>query len=52
MLYCAEIKGFEKELHSEIEKVFLMDKLPENWTYPLIQPLLIREYQRRIQKEV
>ena len=49
MLYCAEIKVFEKELHSEIEKVILMDELPTKWTYPLIQPLLMEEYQRRIQ---
>lgn len=47
MLYYADITKFEKELHSEIEKVELFDKLPEDWTYPLIQPLLIKEYMRR-----
>ena len=36
MLYFAEITEFAKELHSEMEKVVLMDELPENWTYPLI----------------
>ena len=40
----AEITEFAKELHSEMEKVVLMDKLPENWTYPLIQPKLIEKY--------
>ena len=40
----AEIMEFAKELHSEMEKVVLMDKLPENWTYPLIQPKLIEKY--------
>ena len=25
------------------------DELPEDWTYPLIQPVLIGEFQRRIQ---
>ena len=25
----------------------LMDELPENWTYPLIQPKLIEEWNRR-----
>lgn len=30
--------------HSEMEKVVLMDELPENWTYPLIQPKLIEKY--------
>lgn len=31
-------------IHSEMEKVVLMDELPENWTYPLIQPKLIEKY--------
>ena len=47
MLYFAEVSKFEKELHSEIEKVQMFDVLPEHWTYPLIQPLLIDEYNRR-----
>lgn len=49
MLYSAEIKTFEVELHSEIEQVKLFDELPDNWTYPLIQPLLLQEYERRKQ---
>ena len=44
LLCFAEITEFAKELHSEMEKVVLMDKLPENWTYPLIQPKLIEKY--------
>lgn len=48
MLYYAKIEKFDKELHSEIEKIVLLDDLPTEWTYPLIQPLLIKEYQRRI----
>ena len=44
MLYFAEITELAKELHSEMEKVVLMDELPENWTYPLIQPKLIEKY--------
>lgn len=47
MLYHAEITKFHAGLHSEIEKIFLFDELPQNWTYPEIQPLLIAEYQRR-----
>ena len=47
MLYCAEITAFEKELHSEIAQVELFKVLPDNWTYPQIQPLLLREYERR-----
>lgn len=49
MLYYADIKELDKELHSEIEKVLFLDELPNEWTYPLIQPVLIKEYQRRIQ---
>lgn len=49
MLYFAEIKTFEQELHSEIERVDFFDELPEKWTYPLIQPLLLEEYERRNQ---
>ena len=48
MLYFADITEFEEELHSEIEKIELFDELPKKWTYPQIQPLLIREYMRRI----
>ena len=47
MLYYAEIKSFENELHSEIEKVLLFDELPEKWTYPMIQPILLEEVQKR-----
>lgn len=47
MLYFADIKRFESELHSEIEKIELFDELPTNWTYPLIQPELLKEFARR-----
>lgn len=47
MLYAAEIESFEKELHSEIEEILFLDELPTAWTYPLIQPELIREAERR-----
>lgn len=47
MLYVADIFSFENELHSEIEKILLTDDLVEHWTYPLIQPNLIREVQKR-----
>ena len=46
LLCFAEITEFATELHSEMEKVVLMDDLPENWTYPLIQPKLIEKYLR------
>ena len=49
MLYFAEISSFEKELHSEIEKIVITDKLPDKdyWTYPQIQPKLLEEARRR-----
>lgn len=47
MLYFAKITKFEDELHSEIEKVCFLDELPKEWTYPLIQPILIKEAIRR-----
>ena len=47
MLFFADIKAFENELHSEMEKVLITDTLVENWTYPLIQPKLIEEAKQR-----
>ena len=47
MLYFADVRAFEKELHSEIEKIIITQELVEDWTYPLIQPELIKEAQRR-----
>lgn len=44
LLCYAEIMEFSGKLDSEMEKVALMDELPENWTYPLIQPKLIEKY--------
>ena len=46
-LYFADIFSFETELHSEIENIVITDTLPENWTYPEIQPKLIDEAHRR-----
>lgn len=46
MLFVADIYSFE-EIRSEIEKIILTDELIDNWTYPLIQPKLIQEAQKR-----
>lgn len=46
MLYYADIVSFE-ELHNEIETILITDNLVDNWTYPLIQPKLIEEAQKR-----
>lgn len=47
MLFFADIKRFEGELRNEIEEIVLMDVLPEKWTYPEIQPCLMKEAKRR-----
>lgn len=44
MLYFAEIRTLEEELHSEIEKIILTDGEVECWTYPEIQPKLMEKY--------
>lgn len=46
MLYFADIFTFGELPALEIEEVKLFDDLPENWTYPLIQPKLLKEAQR------
>ncbi len=47
MLFFADISHFESELHHEMEQVLLTEALPFHWTYPLIQPKLMEEVQRR-----
>lgn len=47
MLFFADIKRFEKELHNEIEKIIITDEMPTAWTYPEIQPDLLKEAKRR-----
>ena len=42
-LYYADIKEFGKLPDFEIEKIELFDKLPDNWTYPEIQPKLLEK---------
>ena len=47
MLFFADITRFEAELHNEIEKIIAMDALPEQLTYPDIQPALMEKAGRR-----
>lgn len=47
MVFYADIHLFETELHSEIVEIEITDILPERWTYPLIQPKLLKEAERR-----
>lgn len=48
MLYYADIRTFERELHSEIEKILLMEELPSDWTYPDIQPKLLEKVKSQL----
>ena len=43
MLYYADISSFDKLPESEIEQVVLLRNLPDNWTYPEIQPILLEK---------
>lgn len=47
LLCFAEIEEFSGKLENEMEEVVLMEELPTNLTYPLIQPKLIEEFKRR-----
>lgn len=51
MLYSAQIRVFAHELHHEMEEILLSERLPDDWTYPLIQPLLLAEYERRMGRQ-
>ena len=46
MLYISEIFSFG-EINSEIERIVISEELPQNWTYPQIQPKLMAEAARR-----
>ena len=46
MLCVADITSFEP-FDSEIEKIVITDTLPDNWTYPTVQPYLLKELKRR-----
>lgn len=47
MLYFAEIFRFGALPPLEIEETKLFDRLPENWTYPQIQPRLFQKIEGR-----
>ena len=40
MLFYAEVHSFKKMLEDEIEKIEFFNKIPDNLTYPEIQPYL------------
>lgn len=51
MLFYADVFSFEAELHSEIERIAIMDELPSEWTYPEIQPKLLEKALACLKKE-
>lgn len=46
MLFIADVRSFG-DFHSEIEEIRITEELADNWTYPLIQPKLLEEAERR-----
>ena len=50
MLYFAEIYTFHALPAYEIEKITFLDDLPENMTYPFIQPVLLERVKQELQK--
>lgn len=49
MLYYTEARPPEGAPHSEIERTFVLDKFPENCTYPDIQPHLQKRVERYLE---
>lgn len=48
MLFAADIYSFHQlDEASEMEKILITEQLTDNWTYPLIQPKLLEEAERR-----
>ncbi len=48
MLFFADITRFEELPGYEIEKIELFDHLPDNWTYPEIQPILLEKVMLKV----
>ncbi len=46
-LFHAKIETLTEDLRHEIGEILVTDRLPEEWTYPEIQPRLLREAERR-----
>lgn len=51
MLFYANIKNFGELPESEIAEVKLLDGLPDNWTYPNIQPFLVKKAQSYLKEK-
>lgn len=51
MLYFADIFEFGQLPNLEMEKIEFFDDLPKEWTYPLIQPLLLNQVKEFLKLE-
>jgi 8-oxo-dGTP diphosphatase len=51
-IFFAEIKRYSGSLDFEIDQVHSFGKMPDNLTYPLIQPLLFQEVLSRIPEKM
>lgn len=45
-LFYSEVESIDELPNSEIGEIRIFDKIPENLTYPLIQPYLFREIEK------
>ena len=50
-LYFAEIKAYRDSIDSEIAEMALFDNIPDNLTYPLIQPILFKAVIERLEPD-
>lgn len=51
MLYYADIRKFDKLPDFEMERIYFMDTLPDNLTYPLIQPALFEKAEKFLESK-
>ena len=49
-LFYSEIELLDNQLHFEIDEIKLFDDIPDNLTYPLIQPILHKKVLEFLQK--
>ncbi|MFA6386450.1 MAG: NUDIX domain-containing protein [Candidatus Paceibacterota bacterium] len=42
-IFCAEVENLNKLPDSEIERIEFFDNIPDNLTYPLIQPFIFKK---------
>lgn len=50
-VFFAEVFKKKRQLHHEIIDYQLLKEAPEEWTYPLIQPLLFQEFKKNFESD-